>query len=64
MQRFYYFRYILSIGIQNDNQPFASEVHWKLDLDFENFLQNDILVKTDRGSMANSLEVRSPFLSI
>ena len=30
--------------------------------DFKNFLIEDILVKTDRSSMANSLELRCPFL--
>ena len=31
--------------------------------DFINYMPNDVLVKVDRASMANSIEVRAPFLS-
>ena len=30
--------------------------------DFKNYLSNDILVKTDRASMFNGMELRAPFL--
>lgn len=37
-------------------------MRWLQELYFKFYLQNDILVKVDRASMANSLEVRSPLL--
>jgi asparagine synthase (glutamine-hydrolysing) len=33
-------------------------------MDIENYMPGDILVKTDRASMANGLELRAPFLDV
>lgn len=33
-------------------------------MDLENYMAGDILVKTDRASMANGLELRAPFLDV
>ena len=43
--------------------PSATSISERIMLaDVENYLHSDILVKTDRASMATSLEVRAPFL--
>ncbi|MFH1198789.1 MAG: asparagine synthase (glutamine-hydrolyzing) [Candidatus Omnitrophota bacterium] len=45
----------------NDSQPWAL-IDSMLQVDMLNYLPYDLLVKVDIASMANSLEVRSPFL--
>ncbi len=45
-----------------DQLPPLSVLEYLRYLDFQLYLPDDILVKTDRMSMANSVELRSPFL--
>ncbi len=61
---------ILKLGLKTAD--YNHDPGWKLlgslddamRLDAENYMPGDILVKIDRASMANSLELRAPFLDI
>ena len=57
------------LGIGNTNNStsgysfeYESTVSDAMKMDIENYMPGDILVKTDRAAMANSLELRAPFL--
>ena len=52
-------------SIYSELVPFSNSIIERaLKLDYQNYLPEDILVKTDRTSMLNSMEMRSPFLDI